>query len=55
MGLQVEIVFTNGLALASATEPHFLGDAGIDGYIALTNSGDDPVDFDIILISLHGR
>ncbi|KEF52281.1 uncharacterized protein A1O9_11521 [Exophiala aquamarina CBS 119918] len=54
MGLQVEIVFTNGLALGSSVEPHFLGDAGIDGYIALTNQSDVAVDFDIILISLHG-
>lgn len=53
MGFQVEIIFTNGLALSSTSEPLFLGDSGIDGYIALTDHGD--VSIDILQISLHGR
>jgi hypothetical protein len=52
MVLQVEIIFTNGLSLASTTEPHFLGDTGIDGYIALTDQGG--VSIDILQISFHG-
>ena len=49
---QIEITFTNGLMLESATEPHFLGDAGIDGYITLIDECN--VDFDIVKISLEG-
>jgi len=52
MGFQVEIIFTNGLAISSTSEPLFLGDTGIDGYVALTDHGD--VSIDILQISLHG-
>lgn len=52
MVLQVEIIFTNGLTLASGTEPLFLGVSGIDGYISLADHGD--VGIDILQISLHG-
>lgn len=52
MVLQIEITFTNGITLAPTKEPHFLGDAGIDGYIALADQND--INFDIVKISLEG-
>lgn len=52
MVLHMEIAFTNGLTLATCNERSFLGDAGIDGCITLT----DPtgLEFDAVKISLEG-
>lgn len=52
MVLQVEAIFTNGITLASSREPHFLGGAGIDGYIGLRDQCN--IVFDIVKISLKG-
>lgn len=52
MVLQIQITFTNGLTLESTKEPHFLGDAGIDGYITIIDQND--INFDIVKISLEG-
>jgi hypothetical protein len=52
MVVHIEVTFVNGLTHAASREVYFLGDAGIDGHIALSDQID--FDFDKVILSLEG-
>ncbi len=52
MVVHIEIAFVNGLRHAASSEVYFLGDAGIDGCITLSDQVE--FDFDNVILSLEG-